>query len=151
MANKTINIRNPVKTDLSKPVNKSMFGPLLKKILPKLILIPAITGTAYGAFRIISAIQQRSLEKKQQETFQKMHKFFPELEKLDPMQKQEIFNAIAQLNPGISTNPWIMGSLVSRIGAAQFITPDLIQQLKSPKPSFEEAVGIFRPFISIVS
>lgn len=135
------------------PVKKPTIGigATIRKALPgvlgKALYVPATAGATYGVYRLVRAIETARLRKSQQRAFEEMHKFFPELGNLDPEHKKQIFNAIAQLNPELSTNPWIMGSLVSRIGAAQFITPDLIKQLREPAPEFKQVMDILYPFM----
>lgn len=132
----------------------SGIGATIKKVLPgvlaKALYVPAMAGATYGVYRLVKAVEAAKLRKSQQQAFEEMHKFFPELGNLDPEHKKQIFSAIAQLNPELSTNPWIMGSLVSRIGAAQFITPDLIRQLREPAPEFKQLTDVLYPFMRTI-
>lgn len=108
----------------------------------------ALGGAVFGAggylgVQILRAIYKTFLENKQQQAFSQMHQIFPELNQLDPKRKRMLFETIRTFNPELAANPWTLGSLISRIHAAQYITPDLLAEMTKVKvpPPPQVALG----------
>lgn len=108
----------------------SEFWKEMDKLLAKLVFGAA----AYAGYKELQKIREKTLERTQERAFSQMHQIFPELNQLDPKRKRMLFETIRKFNPELATNPWVLGSLVSRIHAAQYITPDLLSEIARIKP-----------------
>ncbi len=104
-----------------------------KQELPKFIAAAIAGGATLTGYSIYSAIRDAIDRIKENKAFELSEKFFPELKNIPPAFKLGIFEMIRHLNPGLAQNPFVLGSLISRIYAAQYVTPEVLKTLSEAK------------------
>jgi len=99
-------------------------------------LVQGLTAgtTALGLYGLFNLIHQLQLRSQQALAYKKLPKYFPEVANIPEPVRKQIFRSIAMLHPTVATNPWIAGSLVARMYAAQYMPPDLIKELTEADP-----------------